>query len=212
MSERQKFLLHSELKKETHELHLTLHRDALMKTLMNKNECSLKNYTLILATFYVYYTLAEEKFSTLQAEKFPNEASQKAWLENDFKGLNISLSAIHAYQTELLDECRILETIKSSYDHYLGFLYVKQGSTLGAQVITQRIQNYLGLNPATEITMFSSYGENTETNWQHFLTYLDTMAPKVAHSEVLFSACTHFESLAILFQRAYQLRDNYVFQ
>lgn len=49
-----------------------------------------------------------------------------------------------------------------------GSLYVIEGSALGGQVITPRLQRDLGLEPGRGASYFNGYGERTSAMWREF--------------------------------------------
>src|SRR5690606_24994604 len=78
---------------------------------------------------------------------------------------------------------------------YLGFLYVKQGSTLGGQVICRALQKSVRLSPSAGLRFFNGFGDYTRKVWSDFLFYLQTLETAVDASTAAASAVYHFHMI-----------------
>jgi heme oxygenase len=88
-------------------------------------------------------------------------------------------------------------------ERLLGCLYVIEGATLGGRVITQHLQNQLGLTPESACAFFAGYGAQTGTRWKAFCTMLTDNALPAAdqagdegrHAAIVAGANRTFEVL-----------------
>jgi Heme oxygenase len=184
--------LHQQLKSATQPIHDALHDHPLMRRLMEP-ECSLADYRSILEVFQRFYAEAEARFNSL-APKFDGEAPVLAWLRQDFCAIGGG--------DDVMESRRDSEKKKADFSSYLGYLYVKQGSTLGGQVLSRRLGNTLGLSPERGLRFFSSFGENTRQNWLYFLRYLEEQLPIINEAAAVASACECFLTLEIMLNEA----------
>lgn len=78
----------------------------------------------------------------------------------------------------------------------MGILYVLEGSSLGAQIITRHYSRTLGLTPGTGLRYFHGYGEATGAMWTAFLKILNETFKNYPRwtEELIASACATFRS------------------
>ena len=178
--------LHQQLKSATQPIHEALHVHPLMRRLMDA-ECSLADYRTILGVFQRFYTEAEARFNKLQNVKFDGEAPVLAWLRQDFCAIGggDDFAKTHRNRAEK----------NADFSSYLGYLYVKQGSTLGGQVLSRRLGATLGLSPECGLRFFSGFGETTRQNWLYFLRYLEDHESVVDEAAAVVSASDSFLTL-----------------
>lgn len=185
--------LHQQLKTATQPIHEALHVHPLMRRLMEA-ECSLADYRTILGVFQRFYTDAEARFNKLQNVKFDGEAPVLAWLRQDFCAISGGDDFAKISRTEAAKN--------ADFSSYLGYLYVKQGSTLGGQVLSRRLGDTLGLSPERGLRFFSGFGENTRQNWLYFLRYLEEQASSINDLTTVASANECFLTLNIMLNDA----------
>lgn len=177
--------LHEQLKLNTQAIHQSLHTHPLLRRLVEQN-CTLDEYRLILQVFYDFYANAEQQLNVTPFVRFDAEAPALAWLEEDLWLINGSVPLPTAVATKGSAE---------GYSWYLGFLYVKQGSTLGGQVMCRTLSKSLGLSTQRGLRFFSAYGERTRQMWLYFLSYLQQVEHQVDTAAVIASACGQFQIL-----------------
>jgi len=64
----------------------------------------------------------------------------------------------------------------NSIGQLIGVLYVVEGSTLGAQLIARSLEKHHGLNQTKGGRFFYGYGEETQKNWQDFISFIETLS------------------------------------
>lgn len=181
--------LHLQLKKHTQDIHQALHHNPLLSRL-TAHDCERSEYLTILQVFYAFYYQSEERFKRVSRTKFSTEAPVISWLQQDFKALGET--AVNSLQP-------IANSISSTdFSRYIGYLYVKQGSTLGGQVLCRQLQKSLVLTPEKGLRFFYGYGDETRLRWRDLQTYLEYHQPNVNISAAVNSACEHFRQLEIL--------------
>lgn len=72
-----------------------------------------------------------------------------------------------------------------------GVLYVLEGSTLGGQVISKRLQEDLGIGPETGGSFFAAYGDRNREMWRSFLDWAEkSVAPNEISDATEFAVKT----------------------
>lgn len=77
----------------------------------------------------------------------------------------------------------------------MGYLYVKQGSTLGGHVISRHLRDHLGLEPHVDQHFFAGYGIATGVQWRRFVAALAAYAPELNEAELLSAAADAFDHI-----------------
>lgn len=158
-------------------------------------DCTLDEYRSVLAVFQQFHLRAETRLGEIRYPRFAGEAPVLTWLSED----------IHVVGADLMPLDHQLDgnIIKSvDLSNYLGYLYVKQGSTLGGQVLCRRLSRSLALTPGRGLRFFSGFGEQTRQNWLYFLHYLAGKEAEIDTSRVIASACEYFQALEIMLNQA----------
>lgn len=196
--------LRMRLREETADIHHQLHSDPSMHRLVN-GDMDLPGYIKILEVFYSFYQPIETFFSTGHihvSHRFTPEASVVTWLLQDFQALGHSPVLQLQHRFASLDSKAYLTTgsnlqVSEStlLDTYLGYLYVKQGSTLGGQAISKCLTKSLALQPGRTLFFFHGFAEQTRVIWSQFTDYLQTMEPKVNPDNVVRAAQYYFSVL-----------------
>ncbi|MEK8128135.1 biliverdin-producing heme oxygenase [Paenibacillus filicis] len=155
----------SKLKELTAPYHIKLEENPYAKAIMD-NRLTIDEYRAYLEKFYTFLSPLEAIFEqrTEWSERgFDFEPRRKLDL------LEQDLQALGASEAELreLPRCTKLPEL-STFPQVLGSLYVWEGSTLGGQIITKKLQSYLPIEPAAGGSYFYSYGPDTRTRWQEF--------------------------------------------
>lgn len=202
MSDRQEALashpfppvLAAALKQATEIVHLRLHHHPLLVQL-HQTSLSRQGYRTVLEAFHQFYSLWEPAFSGM-GHGFAHEAIPLEWLEQDFAALGLPCPH-HPTPYPASSALSVSQAI--------GYLYVKQGSTLGGQRISRHVQQQLGLKPGEAQFFFHGFGSRTGPHWKAFLQYLAQVERdcEISTTEAIASAVRAFESLeAILGQKA----------
>lgn len=181
--------LHQQLKHHTHTLHQALHQDPLLRRL-TQSDCTREEYSAVLRVFFIFYVQNEVRFSGLRQPKFHLEAPVLNWLQEDLTALGDDDPSL----------AKRLEVVPSpaNFSQYVGYLYVKQGSTLGGQVLCRQLEKSTGLTPAKGLRFFYGFAEHTRSNWLQLFTYLDERQAEINISLAVNSACEHFRRLQAL--------------
>ncbi len=161
------------LREATHHHHVKLNGRLLLAGLMHPNY-PLSHYHTLLDTYYRLYQLLEglinaflsghpDAFDYSVRYKFPELIKYLAFLEID----PLALPSLSSSATDFLT----IETV----GQLVGVLYVMEGSTLGVQMISQLSAKNNGFTGRTGSFFFTGYGENTQTFWQRFTAFSDTL-------------------------------------
>lgn len=169
------------LRQHTHEAHEALHVHPLLAPL-NHGAITMAQYRAIIAAFRMAYDRPERE---KKATSFP-DSPVTDWLDNDIQRHHIRW---HAYtDLPMLD--------LSSDSRMAGYLYVKQGSTLGGQFISKHLAQTLGLEAGRDNRFFHGYGKDTGRLWQEFRHWL-AIQTNLDHHIVLESALSAFQNIRL---------------
>lgn len=183
--------LRDRLREETAAIHQSLHHNAGLQKLTCDN-CSLADYEKVLSLFFHFYCEVDDFFSFIpSAQRFTHEARPLQWLEKDFCGLNKPMPARSAFSIANVNIAPFIPSIET----YIGYLYVKQGSTLGGQTISKHLKKSLSLEPGVNQFFFNGFGDQTGACWKKFLAYLAHHETALDTERVVKSAHTYFAIL-----------------
>lgn len=161
------------LKDETTPMHQHIEENEYATAIMT-NRLTMDKYKEYLVKFHGFIKPLEEKL--LVVEQAPGSVlsdplrNKTSWLEHDLRALGMDQSAI-----DNLPQCAALPDL-STRARALGCLYVLEGSTLGGQMITKKLSQYLPIDPEVNGRYFNSYGANTRDRWQAFRQELQAEA------------------------------------
>ncbi len=185
------FPLHSALKAQTHDAHMKMHRHPLLSPLQDKSISS-PEYFGILRAFYEFHAAYEKAFKDID-RKFEHEFCPVDMLEKDFDALSLSRPEI-VHMADVKDTC---------FSSYIGYLYVKQGSTLGGQYISAQLQKNLGLIKGENLFYFNGYGSDNGNIWRSFLSYIEDQSPHVKEEVAVKAAKNVFHDMDAFFKVKY---------
>ena len=77
----------------------------------------------------------------------------------------------------------------------VGCLYVLEGSSLGARIISRRVSDCLGLTTGAGASFFNAYGESTSERWRGFKAFVSSKVDPVSTENVVDAAVDTFERL-----------------
>lgn len=167
------------LRNATRQLHERLHIHPLLAPLTGADLRPWQAEAALQA-FHASYAFAEQNF--VRMSDVPN-APVLEWLGKDME--------IHS-----IPGIRLAETAPRniSISQGWGYLYVKQGSTLGGRVISKNLFARLGWREGIENHFFSGYGKSTGTLWKAFVQVLEA-APDIDMEEAAQHACDTFRMI-----------------
>ncbi len=144
------------LRQETKTQHEALHVHPLLAPLTS-NDITLPEYVSALQAFHHAYKLMEAQ----QRAVVPGlpDAPTLEWLGHDLQQQGAAPRVLRDVPYPAAD----------TPSKRLGYLYVKQGSTLGGQVISRNLERRLGLAKGTDNMFFAGYGDKTGQQWKAFL-------------------------------------------
>lgn len=169
------------LRQECDTLHQALHKHSLLAPLSSPS-ITLDEYKKIISAFFLSYKSSEGRLEIKAPESLPN-APVLEWLAADIACHGIN-------KVEINVEFPPIDNLSK----LAGYLYTKQGSTLGGQVISKHLQKYLNLEPGKENFFFSGYGTETGNNWKLFLNYFNGDL-QLNEEEVIKTAKAGFENI-----------------
>lgn len=181
------------LRHATTEIHDRLHGNPRLTKLLNAH-FSLQNYLCVLSAFYKFHLGAETFFRDAKP-RFEHEARCLSWLKRDLHFFGHSIPC----RAESLADTR---TILPSFDSYIGYLYVKQGSTLGAQVLGNAIRRHRLSDAGEGMEYFNGFGRDTAARWRDFIDFLSDHEKYVNEEQAAASARHFFLDIE------YQLNQN----
>lgn len=150
---------HQALRSGIHAPHQALHHHPLLAGL-GTGDVTRQQWLSALVAFHAFYALYEPQAQ--RATTF-EQAPVMDWLDRDFAVHNITPPRLPTRYIALnLDDTSGL----------LAYLYVKQGSTLGGQVISKKLRQTLGLIGGEDQYFFYGYGAYTGEKWKLFLSQL----------------------------------------
>lgn len=200
--------LRERLRLETDDIHQRLHRHPAMLRLMS-DECSRDHYLEILKAFFIFYSEGEDFHHRMPVERrFIHEATPLEWLQQDFStaGIAPALSVGHANLLKKYREPYFQR--EPTLASYIGYLYVKQGSTLGGQTISKHLQKHFVLDARQTQHFFNGFGERTGGIWREFLEYLSVAETDVDADDVVLSARYHFLNLEYVLNQLFTAGDD----
>jgi heme oxygenase len=81
-----------------------------------------------------------------------------------------------------------------TFQRGLGCLYVMEGSTLGARIISRRLEEHLQLADGSGASFFNAYGAGTGRNWNAFRSYVIARVTVEDSTEIVTAAQQTFEN------------------
>lgn len=131
-------------------------------------------------------------YSSTESQKPKHELPDSpviTWLESDMRFHGID--GVKKTATRHLD----------NYEGLVGYLYVKQGSSLGGQYISRHLQDKLGLQPGKSNHFFYGYGNKTGSMWRQFREKIAVEESKLNHAKVIDSAKQTFKAISLCADR-----------
>ncbi|OZI34826.1 biliverdin-producing heme oxygenase [Bordetella genomosp. 10] len=177
------------LKHETNEQHERMH--ALME--QGKPFESRERYARFVAAQYLFQQDVEHLFDDARVQAAVPDLAVRGRVQAAAADLQDLGQAIPR---------EALATSHVAMPQALGWLYVSEGSTLGAAFLLKEVQQTLGLGAAFGARNLAAYPEGRALVWRRFVAALDSSAVSVEeHDEVLAGANAAYDRFGDLLQR-----------
>jgi heme oxygenase len=178
-----------QLQRETHHQHVTLNRHPLLADL-TKPGYPLARYHRILHTYTALYRPLEaaiEAWLSSHDSQFDYQCRRKSgWLEEDiaYFGIELPSDAPSRFKPYPRHEFK-------NPGEVIGALYAIEGSTLGGQVISASLKTNHGLTAAQGARFFNGYADKTESRWQEFCAFSETISNSAEALEYARRTASH---------------------
>lgn len=171
------------LRTHTRHQHEALHGHPLLQGLSSDSLTRSDLHDILLA-FDAAYTTTELGLSDMAPDLMDNlpNAPVLDWLARDL---------VHFGLSPLGMRLRLKAPRFDTPSRLMGYLYVKQGSTLGGHVISRHLQSHLGLRPHIDQHFFAGYGVATGVEWRRFMLALERFQ-SLNRDEMLAAAADAF--------------------
>lgn len=176
------------LRTETRDAHEALHVHPLLAPLVSP-DMTLRDYRYALLAFERFYR-------TMEPQVTEPGAPVLQWLHAD-------MAREHLPPVDFPIALPRLTTPSQLW----GYLYVKQGSTLGGNVMSKALRRHLGLQPMADQRFFAGDGEENGKRWQNFIENLFAVAPSLQSNETIETAVACFQGIAGICDVVLRLKD-----
>lgn len=186
-------LLSARLKSETAEQH------ELMHALMGRGQPFANR------TNYARFVAAQYHFQRDVEHLFADAAIQDAVPDLHVRGREAApLADLADLQSAPGEEA--IATTGVTMPAALGWLYVSEGSTLGAAFLLKEVKEKLGLSETFGARNLAAYPEGRATVWKRFVSFLDRPSlPQSEHDAVLAGAEAAYSRFGELLRRYFAL-------
>ena len=182
--------LQEKLKAQTQVLHNELEQQMFVEHIMQKT-LNIEQYKKLLACNYLVHSLYEEEIFN----KLTTEIALSIDVEKRTKLTSLILDLNDAKISEQALEQIKINTIEFKNEYAaLGAMYVLEGATLGGSVIIKQLRLNLNFDSLFKFNYYGIYGKDLITNWQQFLSQLNTI-PETHHDEVILGAENMFKEI-----------------
>ena len=181
-----KFNILALLRERTADIHLLVEE----RVPVFQEDFGLGQYTKLVQAFFGFLAPVEERLSELTTLQDPDLALQSRLksqlLKEDLLILGCDPAAVR--------RCERLPRL-DTFPRGIGCLYVLEGSTLGSQIISRRLEEKLHLNENSGASYFNAYGGLVGSRWMEFKRFvLASVRPEHA-DEVVGAARDTFTCL-----------------
>ncbi len=192
------------LRAETREQHEALHVHPLLAPL-SRPDVTAAQYRDALAAFDAFYRAMEARRTVATPPGVP-DAPVVEWLRRDLAACG--LTPLSLTPLAMAADVPAIDTPARLW----GYLYVKQGSTLGGAVMSKNLNRALGLKPGTDQLFFAGYGAETGPRWKEFIENLFRQAALLPRSDIVEMAVASFQAIATLCDAVHTLKAQHAVQ
>lgn len=189
------------LRTHTRQQHDALHTHPLLSGLSpaepGGTSIRLEDFHYILRAFDAYYAHAEAACIAEMPEQVPN-APVLNWLASD-----LAQHRLESWAPRIAFRHPPIDTPSK----LAGYLYTKQGSTLGGHVISKHLERELALIPRLDQWFFAGYGPHNGAQWKLFVDVLERHSDQFSHDEVVRAAQQSFETIAWFCDTVHLMKD-----
>jgi heme oxygenase len=151
------------LRKSTEDIHRLIEQ----RVPVFREGFDLEDYSQLVEHFFGFWAPVEEKLSNVTSLRDPDLALQsrfkRSLLREDLLILGRDPATVR--------QCEKLPRLDTFLEG-LGCLYVLEGSTLGAQIISRRLKETLHLGERSGASFFNAYGGLTGSRWMEFKRFV----------------------------------------
>jgi heme oxygenase len=182
--------LQEKLKAQTQVLHNELEQQMFVQHIMQKT-LNIEQYKKLLACNYLVHNLYEEEiFNKLTTEiALSIDVEKRTKLTSLIKDLHEAKISEQALEQINIDNIEFVNEYTA-----LGSMYVLEGATLGGSVIIKQLRLNSNFDSLFKFNYYGIYGKDLITNWQQFLSQLNTI-PETHHDEVILGAENMFKEI-----------------
>lgn len=191
-NERIEFCIMTRLRVETRREHDSIEKSQLMARLF-LHDYTLAEYRDLLARLYGFYRAIEPMIFT--GNKF-SDRTKTVLLVRDLEALGLNGTEIRN-----LPVTTSLPSL-NSFSRRMGALYVLEGSTLGAQLISRQLLKHFRDTIADAIHFYTCYGDRVGAMWHEFRQFMSSnFDGSSSTQEVIAAARNTFSSIQLWLER-----------
>ena len=166
--------LRVKLRDATHHQHVQLNQHPLLNGLMQADYPLSHYHKILLAYSQLYQALEAEIDAFINRHALDFDYHPRRKLPTLLQDLNC-FNNLPQLKSPPLNS-----PVINSLGQLIGILYVVEGSTLGGQHIARVLEKHHGLTPTAGAAFFYGYGEQTQSLWQDFIAFAETIANQAA--------------------------------
>lgn len=165
-----------------------IHRQIEERVPIFREDFNLAGYGRLLERFYGYWAPVETKLLKVPGLNHP-ELDLLARMKSSLLVEDLRILGRDPAILQRCDRLPALDTIPRTF----GCLYVLEGSTLGARIISKRLAEHLNLREGSGASFFNAYGESSGRRWLEFKRFIATHAQAGQIEEVIAAARQTFQ-------------------
>ncbi|MBA2404436.1 MAG: biliverdin-producing heme oxygenase [Bdellovibrionales bacterium] len=190
--------LHELLKTHTAQVH----KDLEKKLNLLSPDMTIEAYIQLLKSFYGFYSSFESHLIKSEYNHFMENRLKSKHIVEDLISLGLSEKEIGLISITPLQP-------HFSLEQWLGSLYVIEGSTLGAQVLTIHFTNKFNFLNLQGSKFFDGYGPKTGLYWKEFLSFLEKewKDKSLSEDKIIASAQSTFLQIGLWLTKDFKRSD-----
>ncbi len=168
-----------------------IEHDELEKALdLLSPDFTLDNYRELLKKFWGVYFPVEEMIHQSELVNIYGERFKTQHIHQDLLWLGLTQLQITSLPKAVLNNSLNSEAL-------IGMLYVLEGSSLGAMILTRHFHSRFGLTNLNGLAFFSGYGEKTPLMWKDWREFSEKFVEEnhLSHAQIVEHAKTTFKLL-----------------